>query len=266
MSWSLFLLVISACLIQDIQSAPKAMSGCLNCRFTLCKQCELLASTVLYVGNDPDYGGAQIVEMGCRSERSMEQFCSQIEGKEAEFFNTVLDYKKNGTEMEVCARASFSVCDLSDIGKNFSQPKPLDTCEQCQSAVDMLMGFANYDPTNVPPNELPLERLEYYTGVADHLKKLCRDPEQLGQIFSGLCASIDGKEFEFVKAVMDCSGVKFKGDKVQPKCTISGQNVEPGTGNKHPERKVCETFVESCKVDVLPPRQLLPDLDQPSLI
>ncbi|KAI1702564.1 hypothetical protein Ddc_17018 [Ditylenchus destructor] len=253
MSWSLFILVISACLIQ-------AMSGCLNCRLTTCEQCQTLAFAVLWMGNDPDL--TRMVEMACRTDRSFDNFCSQIEGKEAEFANTVLDYKKNGTEMEVCALANFSVCDLSEIGKNFSQPKPLDTCEQCQSGVDMIMGWASMVSiiNNTLQNEVPYDRLEYYGNATDTLKKTCQDAA-FGQIFSGLCTSIEGKEFEFLKAVMDCSGMKFKDDKVQPKCTVSGSNVHHGRMSKivesrspkqHPERKVCETFVESCKVDQLP--------------
>ncbi|KAI1700291.1 hypothetical protein DdX_16810 [Ditylenchus destructor] len=260
MSWSMFLLVIMTCLIQDIQSAPKAMSGCLTCRFDPCQQCRILAATVLWVDGDPEYGGARMVEMSCRNDRSMEQFCSQIQGKEEEFVDTVLDYQKNGTVLEVCARADFSVCDLSDIGKDPRSwtPKPLNICEQCQSIVDMIMETANIALTNIAlinntlPNELPFERLEFCMMAADSLKKMCDEDEQLRQFLSGLCTSIDGKEFEFVKAVMDCSGVKFKDDKVQTNCTIPGLNVEIDAGNKYPERKVCESFVESCKVEEFP--------------
>ncbi|KAI1704615.1 methyltransferase domain-containing protein [Ditylenchus destructor] len=170
------------------------------------------------------------IQVGCQTE----QFCSQIQGKEAEFVNTVLDLKKNGTEKEVCARSNFSVCDLSQTGKNgLVKPEELSTCEQCQSTTSEM--------TNASPDSLP--RLNYYTISADLLKENCRN-DDFGQFFSGLCTLIDGKEFEFVKSVMDCSGVKFKDDKVQPNCTVSGSNDESG---RMP--KVCESYVDSCKVD-----------------
>ncbi|KAI1700292.1 hypothetical protein DdX_16811 [Ditylenchus destructor] len=255
MSWSLFLLVISACLIQDIQSAPKAMGDSLDSRFTPCEQCQMLAFTVLHADGDPVLGGARSVEIICQHERLSEQFCSQIQGKEAEFADTVLDLKKNGTESEICAHYNFSDCDLSDFGKNWTS-KPLNTCEQCQTIVDMIMARASYDQiingsTNVPSNEMPFERLEYYKVAADGLKNNCRTVD-IGPHISGLCTSIDGKEFEFVKAVMDCSGVKFKDDNVQPNCTATGQVTDSKESKQHPERKVCESYVEFCKVDQFP--------------
>ncbi|KAI1700289.1 hypothetical protein DdX_16808 [Ditylenchus destructor] len=162
MSWSLFLLVISSRLIQDIQSAPKAMGDSLDSRFTLCEQCQMLTFSVFWVDGDPNLG-VEIVETGCQSEPSMEQFCSQIQGKEVEFASTVQECKKNYTEEQICASATFSVCDASEIEKYWSwKPKAPRACEQCQASVFRI--------TNQLPEELPYERPEYYMMIVESMR------------------------------------------------------------------------------------------------
>ncbi|KAI1702557.1 hypothetical protein Ddc_17011 [Ditylenchus destructor] len=231
----LFLLAISACLIHDIQTAPKSIalgikedlsSGSsspgddLNWLVTPCDQCQNLALTVRMAPNSLSF-----VEKTCRTERSYEQFCSQIRGKEAEFVNTVLESKKGNKEdlstFQVCT--NYSACDPSQEGKEWWKPKSYGACEQCQSSINGL--------THKLPDELPYGRLEYYTMEADLMKIGCRDVD-FRQFSSEFCTLFEGREFEFVKSVMDCTGVKFTDDKVQPNCTVTGQIVDPESPNQ----------------------------------
>ncbi|KAI1702563.1 hypothetical protein Ddc_17017 [Ditylenchus destructor] len=257
MSWSLFLLVISACLIQDVKTAPKAMklSRCYlpnqsiystNCELTLCEQCQMLALMVIWTENYPrdvipDYDsedfGVNFVK-ACHADWSYQQFCSQIQGKEAEFVDTVREYKKNWNEREVCSKSTFSVCDPPRMVNDSSwKLKTLNTCEQCQSTLSRL--------TNLP-DEIPLWRQYFYTMLSFFLKDNCRLSDD--HLFSEFCALIEIKELEIVETALDCSEVKFKDDKFQPNCTVSGSD-------DHRDRmlKVCERYVESCKVVQLPP-------------
>ncbi|KAI1705600.1 hypothetical protein Ddc_15666 [Ditylenchus destructor] len=111
--------------------------------------------------------------------------------------------------------------------QDFGSDNPRNLCEQCQ-IIELAIIWANFS-TDI--------------AVAS-LKEQCRD---IFTFFSGFCALIDGKESEFVKSAFDCSGVKFKDDdKVLPNCTVPGSDDDRGRMTK-----VCESYVESCKVDQL---------------
>ncbi|KAI1700286.1 hypothetical protein DdX_16805 [Ditylenchus destructor] len=127
MPWPLFLLVISACLIQNIQTAPKAIAygnkkdlgsgsapqtGCPNCKITPCRQCQGLTHAAGPWGlND----SVELLKLTCRVERDYQYFCSQIRGKEMEFVDTVYRHLKSDKDdwipVETCA--IYSVCDPS---------------------------------------------------------------------------------------------------------------------------------------------------------
>ncbi|KAI1702566.1 hypothetical protein Ddc_17020 [Ditylenchus destructor] len=123
----------------------------------------------------------------------------------------------------------------------FWETKPT-LCEQCLIAI--------FGLTFTLPGELPYERLQYYTMTADDIKESCHHPKGMDVLLSDFCALIDGKEFEFVKEMLDCTGLKFKESKIQPNCTVSGSNDEPTTGENN-ELKVCDSYVENCKFDQL---------------
>ncbi|KAI1700287.1 hypothetical protein DdX_16806 [Ditylenchus destructor] len=289
MSWLLFLLAISPCLFHAIQTAPKSNSlgneaelssdsasqTCLDCQLTSCDQCQTLAIAILWSKYESDLA-LTTVKMACRTDRMIhpyENFCAQIQGKEADFVNAVLESKKNGTGKEVCARSDFSVCDLSEIDdKDISEPMTLSTCEQCRRSLLVLTRHCTY----IPIDGLPFDRLYYYNeALVDSLKKVCGNTSLLsyffnenllaevlqlgfrlsivdyqhrdghwekslevnGKYMTEFCAMIDGKEFDFVKSAMDCSGIKFKYDKVQPNCTVSGSDDDRGRMSK-----VCESL------------------------
>ncbi|KAI1702560.1 hypothetical protein Ddc_17014 [Ditylenchus destructor] len=238
MSWHLFLLVISACLIQDIQSAPKLVAlgnnsdMSLSDQLTPCEQCQTLEIAILWSKFETE-PALTVVENACDDsamQPTYQNICTLIQGKEVEFVDTVLDFKKNGKEKELCS--NLSMCHPSRKDWVW-KPESLNTCEQCQMAI--------FQSAQRLPDELPYERLQYYAKTADSLKELCRDTFTR-DYFSSFCPLIDGKEPEIVKSALDCSGAKFKDDEVQPNCTVPFPNSLRRT-------KACERFVDSCKVD-----------------
>ncbi|KAI1700294.1 hypothetical protein DdX_16813 [Ditylenchus destructor] len=116
--------------------------------------------------------------------------------------------------------------------------KKLSLCEQCFLVI--------FGLTFTLPNEIPYERLQYYTMTADQIKESCLQGDD--PLLSDFCTLVDGKELDFVKEMLDCTGLKFKEDNVQPNCTVSGSNGELGV-REDSELKVCESFVENCKFD-----------------
>ncbi|KAI1700290.1 hypothetical protein DdX_16809 [Ditylenchus destructor] len=182
MMWPLFLVAICACLIHDIQTAPKlvALGNKANIglsEWTPCEQCQVLEVGILWL-----------------------EFYTHHDS------DLVLTFvKKMGKKKELCA--NFSMCDPHRKDWFWMQ-KPWTTCEQCQFAIFGLIENS-YEP--------PYERLQYYTKSADSLKELCRDIFTR-EYFPDFCPLIDGKESEIVKVAFDCSGLKFKDDKVQTNC------------------------------------------------
>ncbi|KAI1702556.1 hypothetical protein Ddc_17010 [Ditylenchus destructor] len=222
MPWPLFLLVISVCLIQDIQSAPesnafgnKADSGS-DDQQNLCEKCQ-----VLEVPNLLEKYAVVTLEKTCLKDRAHQDICSLIQGREAEFVDTLTDFENDAEEKELCS--NLSVCDPSQNDWIWKQ-RPLSTCEQCRWTI---LGFTD---------EARHGRQQYHTKKnADLLKEVCRDTFTR-KYFSDFCALIEGREFEVVKSAFDCTGVEFKDDESQINCMA----------------KACESFVESCKDDKFP--------------